>query len=423
MQTEKADRFTGYLLDGRYEVRGLLGLGGMAEVRDAWDMRLNRPVAIKLMHRALCARTEFYERFRAEARAAAGLSHANIVAVHDCGEENGTPFIVMERLPGPTLADEIARGPLSERRVVSVLDNVLAALSTAHASGVLHRDVKPGNILAAACGDGVKVADFGIAKTPAAVHTITGQIVGTLAYLSPERVAGAPASAADDIYAVGVVGYEALAGHRPFRKEDNIAALAHEILTDHPPPLKAERPDVDPELIAVIERAMARDPSRRFSSAEGMRVALNGGQPNRNVVPSSGPTRPPTRVLPAPPLPPPGTFVSPGTYIAPMERRRLPRTTRAKRAVGAAAILALLVVAASVLLLSTSTSSEPAPVSTSTSVPAPPNSPAIPPPTPQPSLVERPVTPVDQSTIEGNSGKPENKGGNGKKNFKPGRGH
>ncbi|MGE5694681.1 MAG: serine/threonine-protein kinase [Candidatus Sericytochromatia bacterium] len=422
MQTGTADQANRYTLDGRYQVGELLGLGGMAEVRDGWDTRLNRPVAIKLMHRTLSVQSEFCDRFRAEARAAAGLSHANIVSVHDCGEENGTPFIVMERLPGPTLADEIARGPLPEQRVRSVLDNVLAALGTAHASGVLHRDVKPGNILAAAWGDGVKVADFGIAKTPAAAHTATGQIVGTLAYLSPERIAGAPASAADDLYAVGVVGYEALAGHRPFRAEDNIAAMAHAILNDQPPPLKLERPDVDPKLIAVIERAMARDPSRRFNSADEMRAALNGGKPNNwSRPPSVAATHPATRALPGPPVPSPlGTFAAPGTYIAPMGRRRRRPTNRSTTAVGVAAALALLVVAAAFLMLSTSSSSEPAPVSTSTSVPLP-ATPLSPPP--QPPVVQQPVTQVDQSSTDGNSGKPGNKGGNGKKNFKPGRGH
>lgn len=417
MQTKSANPICGQMLDGRYEVGGVLGSGGMAEVRDAWDKRLNRPVAVKLIHPAHRAQAELCERFRTEARAAAGLNHANIVAVHDCGEQDGTPFIVMERLPGMTLADEIARGPLPEHRVRLVLGNVLAALATAHAKGVVHRDIKPGNILAAAFGDAVKVADFGIAKTPAAAHTVTGHIVGTLAYLSPERVTGAPASVADDIYAVGAVGYEALAGRRPFRTDDNIAALAHAILTDRPPPLHAERPDVDPRLIGVIERAMERDPRRRFSSADEMRAALDGGEPHMRMAPSPGPARPPTRVLDAPPIP--GTFVPPGTYIAPMQTRRSRPTNRMKRVVAAAAVLAVLAVAASVLMLNTPSSSGPAPAGTSTPV-APPPSPA---PTPQPTLVPAPVTQLDRSPHDGNNGKPGNRGGNGKKNGKPGRGN
>ena len=138
------------LLAGRYEVRGRLGRGGMAEVRDGWDTRLRRPIAIKLLHPAVSAQSGIRNRFDAEARAAAALNHPNIVAVHDSGEHDGTPFIVMERLPGETLAHQIARGPLSQERVHAMLDNVLAALTAAHRAAILHRDIKPGNILLAA---------------------------------------------------------------------------------------------------------------------------------------------------------------------------------------------------------------------------------------------------------------------------------
>jgi serine/threonine protein kinase len=203
------------LLAGRYEVRGRLGSGGMAEVRDGWDTRLRRPIAIKLLHPALSAQNDIRNRFDAEAHAAAALNHPNIVAVHDSGEHDGTPFIVMERLPGETLADQIARGQLSQARVHAMLDNVLAALTAAHRAAILHRDIKPGNILLAAGGEVMKVADFGIAKTPEATCTLTGQVVGTIAYLSPERLAGAPACVADDLYAVGVVGYKHLPGIAP----------------------------------------------------------------------------------------------------------------------------------------------------------------------------------------------------------------
>jgi tRNA A-37 threonylcarbamoyl transferase component Bud32 len=274
------------VLGGRYELRGVLGRGGMAEVRDGWDNRLDRAVAIKLLYPVFSADSENRRRFEIEARAAAALAHPHIVAVHDSGEYDGMPYIVMERLSGRNLADAIAGGPLPQPRVRSILDEVLSALAAAHAAGVLHRDIKPANILFTASGD-VKVADFGIAKSAATPHTMTGQIVGTMAYLSAERIAGRPASVADDLYALGVVGYEALTGRRAFPQE-NLVELARAIAEEAPPPLAMLRPDVDPTLAAVVERAMARDPQWRFGSANAMRSALAGSS-------EPAPPRPPTR--------------------------------------------------------------------------------------------------------------------------------
>ena len=165
--------------------------------------------------------------------------------------------------------------------LIAQLDN---ALATAHDAGILHRDIKPANILFTTAGE-AKVSDFGIAKTAQSNFTATGQIFGTLAYLSPDRVLGKPATAADDVYALGVVGYEALTGRRPFLQE-NLAALAQAILHEHPPPIAMLRPDVDPALAAVVERAMARDPAMRFPGARAMRTALGtypptaAGHPN-----------------------------------------------------------------------------------------------------------------------------------------------
>src|SRR6476661_5304931 len=246
----------------------------VAEVRDGWDIRLDRAVAIKLLHPMFLGQPDDRMRFETEARAAAALNHPHIVSVHDSGEHNGTPYIVMERLSGQTLADVIARGPLPQPRVRSILDDVLSALATAHAAGVLHRDIKPANILFSPSGH-AKVADFGIAKSAGSVHTMTGEIVGTMAYLSADRIAGRPATVGDDLYAVGVVGYEALAGRRPFPQE-NLAELARAVAEDTPPPLTMLRPDVDPALASVIERAMARDPAWRFGGANEMRAALAG---------------------------------------------------------------------------------------------------------------------------------------------------
>ena len=397
----------GTVLLGRYELRGVLGRGGMAEVRDGWDTRLNRPVAIKMLHPGVDSQPGVRDRFRAEALAAAALNHPNIVAVHDSGEHDGTPFIVMERLPGGTLADHIARGPLPQARVRAMLDNILAALATAHANGILHRDIKPGNILHTAAGGMYKLADFGIAKTGGAAYTMTGQIIGTIAYLSPERLSGAPASVADDLYAVGVVGYEALTGlHAFYAPDDNIGALAKSILFDTPPPVRVARPDVEPQLAAVIERALSRDPRQRFSGADEMRAALNGQIPVATHGPYTRQTRPPTKVLDSPPLPP--TFVPPPRVAQPLMPGVLrAASTRTKRVLAAAGLILALALTAVALALDSPTTPPAQPISNSTtSVPSPPPTSALPPPPPPPTT---PV--IQQSDDEG--GPPA--GGNGKK--------
>jgi serine/threonine protein kinase len=361
------------VLGGRYELRGVLGRGGMAEVRDGWDIRLDRPVAVKLLYPVFTTQPDNRMRFEVEARAAAALNHPHIVSIHDSGEHAGMPYIVMERLSELTLADVIARGPLPQPQVRSILDEVLSALSAAHAAGILHRDIKPANILFSPSGH-AKVADFGIAKSAASAHTVTGQIVGTMAYLSPDRIAGRPASVADDLYAVGAVGYEALAGRRAFPQE-NLAELARAISDGAPPPLRGLRPDVDPALVAVIERAMARDPGWRFGSADEMRGALTG--------PAATPVRPATRVLAAP-LPDPTTMV-----VAPTRNR----STRWYVGL-AVAVIAVLITAVALIVDSASRPAVPEPASTSTSVPVPtPSFVPPPPPTTTPVQVEEPPPP------------------------------
>jgi serine/threonine protein kinase len=361
----------------------------MAEVRDGWDIRLDRPVAVKLLYPVFATQPDNRMRFDVEARAAAGLNHPHIVSVYDSGEHAGTPYIVMERLSGQTLADVIATGPLPQPQVRSILDAVLSALAAAHAAGILHRDIKPANILFSTSGD-TKVADFGIAKSAASAHTMTGQIVGTMAYLSPDRIAGRPASAADDLYAVGVVGYEALTGRRAFPQE-NLAELARAIAMDTPPPLAALRPDVDPALAAVIERAMARDAAGRFGSADEMRAALAGR--------ISAPVRPATRVLAAP-LPPPSTMA-----VA-------PRRNRSRWLVALAAVAVVLVGAIAFIVDSASRPAVPEPVTTSTSVTPPPTTSLLPPPpTTTPVLVEEPPPPKKRG--ENGNGNGRKKGGRG----------
>ncbi|MEN4400311.1 serine/threonine-protein kinase [Mycolicibacterium senegalense] len=286
-------------LGGRYQLRGVLGRGGMAEVHDGWDTRLSRPVAVKLLYPALAADEVTRRRFENEARAAAALNHPNIVAIHDSGEDRGTPYIVMERLPGPTLADEISAGPLSADRVRWVLTDLLGALTAAHDAGILHRDIKPGNVLITKTG-AAKLADFGIAKTDGAAHTRVGMVFGTANYLSPQRITGQPASPSDDLYALGVLGYEALTRRLPFER-DNPVATMRAVLDEPLTPIGVLRPDVDPALIHVLERAMSRDPAYRFANAAEMRAALQSAPP----APAAPlpPTPPATLMLPPPPAP------------------------------------------------------------------------------------------------------------------------
>ena len=291
------------LLDSRYELGGLLGRGGMADVRDGWDRSTGIPVAVKMLHPQFADRADIVQRFYAEAMAAAAIGHPNIVAVHASGDDHGTPFIVMERLSGGTLAEEMARGPIPQDRVRAILDGILAALSATHARGILHRDIKPGNLLAA--GNGYKLADFGLAKTSVPTQTAVGEVFGTFAYLSPQRLTGVQASVDDDLFALAVIGYEALAGHHPFGPTDDLAAITHAILLRDPPPLRFFAPDADPALVATIERAMARDPRARFSSADEMRAALHGRAPRVAAVCPRPTLRPSARVRPRTPVAPP----------------------------------------------------------------------------------------------------------------------
>jgi serine/threonine protein kinase len=390
----------GVLGDGRYELRGVLGRGGMAEVRDGWDLRLSRPVAIKLLYPGADARLDSRPRFEAEARATAQLTGRHVVVVHDVGEHDGVPFIVMERLPGITLAHHIARGPLAPAFVQAVLDGVLDALAEAHHAGILHRDVKPGNILFSAAGE-AKLADFGIAKTSGAAYTRTGEVIGSMPYLSPERLTAKPATVFDDLYAVGAVGYEALTGRRPFPQED-LGALAHAILHETPPPLTALRPDVPPGLAAAIERAMARDPAQRFDQATAMRAALAGTYPAplpvrpAAPVPPVPPVRPPTRVMEAPP---PALL----TYTPAGARRELEDR---RRKLWVAAIIALLILAFTLFASGLPFSASPPKPATTTSTPSPP---------PTTTFFTTPSSTAEPSTPQPPYGHPgkKHKGGDG----------
>lgn len=247
----------------------------MGEVHSAWDGRLERPVAIKTLRSDVAAQPAARRRFEAEARSAARLVHPNVVAVYDSGEDGGIPYLVMELLPGRSLRDEIARGPMPVEAVRSVASQVLGALDAAHAAGIVHRDIKPANILEADDGRW-KVGDFGIAKSvqmQGGDETVTGMVLGTPAYLAPERLFGGEATPAGDLYSLGVILYEALAGRRPFHA-DSPEGWAAVISAQAAEPLTGVRPDVPQPMTAAIGRAISRDPAVRFASAADMAEAL-----------------------------------------------------------------------------------------------------------------------------------------------------
>ncbi|MBA3363605.1 MAG: serine/threonine protein kinase [Actinobacteria bacterium] len=263
-------------IGGRYRLGERIGHGGMGEVFAAHDLRLDREVALKLLRADLAEQDGMRERVVAEARLAARLTHPHVVGVLDTGEQDGRPFVVMERLSGRTLGDELADGPMPPERVRDVGLQVLRALAAAHELGIVHRDVKPGNVLDAGVGTW-KVADFGIAKWVHADETLTGtgELLGSPSYLAPERIEGEQAGPASDLYAVGVLLYEALCGRKPFEGDDPFS-LATAIRDGAYDPPAAVFPDADPTIVAVIERAMQRDPSERYESAEAMAAALLG---------------------------------------------------------------------------------------------------------------------------------------------------
>jgi serine/threonine protein kinase len=270
------------LIAGRYRVGELIGTGGMGEVRAGHDVKLDRAVAIKLLRPDLVEQPEIKIRFESEARAAARITHPNVVGVFDTGEQDGIPYIVMELLSGRSLADELEEGALEPDRVRRIALELLSALDESHQQGILHRDVKPANVLLAKDGT-VKVADFGVAKITEGMDlTMAGTMIGTPSYLAPERVHGEPATAASDVYSVGVLLYELLTGRRPY-EADTPLALLHAIQKEEPPPLSTLRPDIDPELARVVSKAMAKDPVMRYPDARSMLAEL-GVEPAGEVL-------------------------------------------------------------------------------------------------------------------------------------------
>jgi len=260
-----SDTLINTLFDGRYRILRKLGSGGMANVYLAEDEDLGRRVAIKILNDRYANDELFVERFRREAKSAAGLSHPNIVSIYDRGEAEGTYYIAMEVIEGRSLKELIlTRGPLPIGQAIAYTLEVLEALRFAHRHGIIHRDVKPHNIL---IGERLKVTDFGIARAGASQMTEAGSIMGTAQYLSPEQARGAPVTASSDLYSIGIVLYEMLTGKVPFTG-DSAIEIAMKHLNEVPRPPSKIRPEIPEELDQVVLRALAKAPEDRYQTAE-----------------------------------------------------------------------------------------------------------------------------------------------------------
>jgi Serine/threonine protein kinase len=325
------DPLIGALFDGRYKIIKKLGTGGMATVYLAEDQELGRRIAIKILNSKHAADQQFVERFRREASSAAGLSHPNIVQIYDRGNAEGTYYIAMELIDGRSLKElVIQRGPSPILVAVNYGRQILAALRFAHRNGVVHRDIKPHNVLVDDEGR-IKVTDFGIARAGASEMTEVGSIIGTAQYLSPEQARGAPVDDRSDLYSVGVLLYELLTGEVPY-SGDTPVEIAMKHLSAIPEPPSVKRPEIPPALDAVVLRALAKSPDDRYQSAEemdadlsaiskGMEISetttdaattvLAGAGLSAPTMISKAPTRlaPPARPsAPVPPATPPGYY-------------------------------------------------------------------------------------------------------------------
>ena len=264
------------IIDGRYRVLRKLGSGGMADVYCAEDQQLGRRVALKLLYRHFAEDEQFVERFRREASSAAGLQHPNIVGIYDRGEWDGTYYIAMEYIEGRTLKDVIReRGPAPPEAAVDIVLQILRAARFAHQRGIVHRDIKPHNVLIDDDGR-VKVTDFGIARAGASDMTETGLIMGTSQYLSPEQAQGKPVDARSDLYSIGIVLYEMLTGRVPFDAESPVAVALKQV-SEAPVPPRELNPEIPPALDAVVLRALEKEPARRFADADEFIAALQTG--------------------------------------------------------------------------------------------------------------------------------------------------
>ncbi|HMF10641.1 MAG TPA: serine/threonine-protein kinase, partial [Thermoanaerobaculia bacterium] len=271
---------------GPYEVLSPLGAGGMGEVYRARDPRIGRDVAVKVLPSDLAEDTERLRRFERETRAAGALNHPNILAIYDAGTDRGVPYLVSELLEGNTLDSVIGGSSLPQRKAVEYAVQIARGLAAAHEKGIVHRDLKPANLFVTRDG-GVKILDFGLARVvrpaapgedltqePTITHeTETGVVLGTPVYMSPEQAGGLQADSRSDIFALGAVLYEMLAGKRPFRGATTIEVMSS-ILKEQPPPIAEINPSVSPALEMIVSRCLEKNPHDRFQSARDLSFAL-----------------------------------------------------------------------------------------------------------------------------------------------------
>jgi serine/threonine-protein kinase len=317
---------TAEVLGNRYELGRLIGAGGMADVYEGHDRLLGRQVALKIPHPQLARDPSFLARFRREATMAASLTHPGVVAVYDSGQDDGVSYMVMEYVEGATLAAVLrAEGAFEPGRAADLAIAVCSALGAAHAKGLIHRDVKPSNIMLARDGR-VKVMDFGVARTLTSSMTLTGSvgIVGTAKYMSPEQARGAAVDGRSDLYSLGVCLYECLSGRPPFEGDSPVAIATRHVYAA-PPPLRGLRPDLQPAYETVTARAMAKDPANRYQTAAELAEDLRRAQAGQPVT-APRPTEPVApRTAPGPSA---GELVGAGGTVVPGRRLRTPAPRR-----------------------------------------------------------------------------------------------
>ncbi|MBE6464421.1 MAG: Stk1 family PASTA domain-containing Ser/Thr kinase [Eggerthellaceae bacterium] len=276
------DSMIGKLIASRYQITERLGIGGMAEVFKAQDIVLGRTVALKIMLPQYAADPEFTQRFRQEAASAANLQNPYIVNIYDWGQDDGTYFIVMEYVRGSDLKECIKqRGAINQRKVAEIGMQVCQALTAAHHLDIVHRDIKPQNIMIQPDGN-VKVMDFGIARAKNSVKTQTSSVLGTAHYISPEQAQGKELTFTSDIYSLGIVMYEAATGTLPFDGPDAVSVALKQV-NEQPQPLRQRKADIDPAFEAIVLKAISKDPRNRFETASDMRTALNDYLMGRQV--------------------------------------------------------------------------------------------------------------------------------------------